>query len=575
MQSTSRAATIPTPSSASATPSPPVEAAPALAWIDATAGVAGDMLLGALVDAGASLKGVQAVLDALIPGSVRLRAERVDRCGQASTKVDVDVLVEDPPHRTWSSIRDMLTTAQQSGAVPARTCELALDAFSRLADAEAAAHGIPAEQIHFHEVGALDSIADVVGCCEAWRQLGIESGIGSVIAVGSGRIRAAHGDIPVPVPAVARLAIGWPTVSGELLPPRGHGHAHGHGHDHTHHHGHEHAHSHDDGRPRHHSHPHAHNHHDAHPQTDSHDHPHDPHDHEANPPAHTVGGPHAHPDRPVPPGVAPGIGELATPTGVALIRALCQASGPQPPIITQAMGIGAGTKDTPGRPNVVRVLIGAPAPVGPSNSAASPREAPASDATPTTTRHEGSVAAHPAGSAAADAHDTPRHAVQLDANVDDLDPRLWPGVVQALLDAGALDAWLTPIIMKHGRPALTVHALVRTEQAEALSEQIMRLTGSLGVRRHPVQRAIRTREFEEITLGGQLVRVKVSRDDSGQVIRREPEFRDVAAAASALGITEREALETARIVAARQHSAHHGPTGPTAEPSTDADGSST
>ena len=144
MQSTSRAATIPTPSSASATPSPPVEAAPALAWIDATAGVAGDMLLGALVDAGASLKGVQAVLDALIPGSVRLRAERVDRCGQASTKVDVDVLVEDPPHRTWSSIRDMLTTAQQSGAVPARTCELALDAFSRLADAEAAAHGIPA-----------------------------------------------------------------------------------------------------------------------------------------------------------------------------------------------------------------------------------------------------------------------------------------------------------------------------------------------------------------------------------------------------------------------------------------------
>lgn len=575
MQNVTRTSTGPTAASPAATPSPSASTPPRVAWIDATAGVAGDMLLGALVDAGASLDAVQAVLDALIPGSVRLRAERVDRCGQASTKVNVDVLVEDPPHRTWSSIRDMLTTAQQGGAVPARTCELALDAFSRLADAEAAAHGIPAEQIHFHEVGALDSIADVVGCCEAWRQLGIESGVGSVIAVGSGRIRAAHGDIPVPVPAVARLAIGWPTVSGELLPPRGHGHAHDHGHEHTHHHGHEHAHSHGDDHPRDHGHPHAHNHHDAHPHTDSHDHPHDHHGHEADPPAHTVGGPHAHPDRPVPAGVAAGIGELATPTGVALIRALCQASGPQPPIITQAMGIGAGTKDTPGRPNVVRVLIGAPAPVGPTNNAASPREAPASDATSTTTRHEGSVAAHPAGSTATDAHDTPRHAVQLDANVDDLDPRLWPGVIQALLDAGALDAWLTPIIMKHGRPALTVHALVRTEQAEALSEQIMRLTGSLGVRRHPVQRTIRTRTFEEIILGGQPVRVKVSRDDSGQVTRREPEFRDVAAAASTLGITEREALETARIVAARQHGADHGPTGHRPESCAEADDSST
>ena len=148
-------------------------------------------------------------------------------------------------------------------------------------------------------------------------------------------------------------------------------------------------------------------------------------------------------------------------------------------------------------------------------------------------------------------------------------------MIQGLLDAGALDAWLTPIIMKHGRPALTVHALVRTEQAEALSEQIMRLTGSLGVRRHPVQRAIRTREFEEITLGGQIVRVKVSRDDSGQVMRREPEFRDVAAAASTLGITEREALETARIVAARQHGADHGPTGHRPESCAEADDSST
>ena len=447
------------------------------AYIDATAGIAGDMLLAALVDAGADLDEIQRVLDALIPGSVRLVSSRVDRGGQRAVKVDVEVLVEDPPHRTWSSIRALLEDARGRDDVPGRTLDLALAVFGRLAEAEGATHGVPADEVHFHEVGALDSLADVIGACEAWRQLGIAEGTGSVLAVGSGRIRAAHGDIPVPVPAVARLALGWPTVAGEILPPRGHGHGHSHDHDHDH----------------------------DHADTDA----------DAALPAHARGGPHEHGGRSVPAGVAPGIGELATPTGVALLRGLAASAGPQPMMTTEALGVGAGTKDTPGRPNVVRVLVGRPH----------------GDGLPP------------------DAHATPTAALQLEANVDDLDPRLWPRVIEELLETGALDAWLVPISMKHGRPAVTVHALVREGSEDAAAALLMDRTGTLGVRRHRVERVIRTREFSEVEVRGHRIAVKIARDQDGAVVRREPEFRDVAAAARALGISERTMLDLAREAA--------------------------
>ncbi|WP_256386286.1 LarC family nickel insertion protein [Brachybacterium sp. P6-10-X1] len=530
---------------------PPGHALGRLAYVDATAGVAGDMLLGALVDAGADLDGVQRVLDALVPGSVRFVRRGVDRAGQRATKVDVEVLVEDPPHRTWASIRAMLERARASEEVPARTIDLALAVFSRLAEAEGATHGVPPDQVHFHEVGALDSLADVIGACEAWRRLGITAGVGSVIAVGSGRIRAAHGDIPVPVPAVARLAQGWPTVAGELLPPRGHDPAHHH------------AHPHGEGdRPPHEDHgpdaTHA-PHHGTDPASGDLAVP----DSDVAVPEHVAGGPHEHGGRRVPPGVAPGIGELATPTGVALMRGLVGFAGPQPMLSTEAVGIGAGTKDTPGRPNVVRVVVGRPGygeadlagshqgdstehrtehraehPVGTTSAAPS---ALAASELPT-----GPAAAAASSGTAADAHDTPTSALQLEANVDDLDPRLWPGVLEELFAHGALDAWLTPITMKHGRPAVTVHALVREESAGSTAALLMDRTGTLGVRMHRVERVIRTREFTEIEVRGQKVAVKIARDRDGAVVRREPEFRDVAAAARVLGISERAMLDLAK-----------------------------
>ena len=496
------------------------------------------MLLAALVDAGADLEAVQRVLDALVPDSVRFSQSTVDRGGQRAAKVDVEVLVPDPPHRTWASIRELLERSRGNASVPDRTIDLTLEVFGWLAAAEGATHGVPADEVHFHEVGALDSLADVIGACEAWRQLGITAGAGSAIAVGSGRIRAAHGDIPVPVPAVARLALGWPTVAGELLPPRGHSPAH------SPHHGHSHDHS--PGHQGHQGHDHeGHQARSADVQVP---------DSEADVPEHVAGGPHEHGGRKVPAGVAPGIGELATPTGVALMRGLATVSGPQPALLSEALGVGAGTKDTPGRPNVVRVLIGRPpTSTGRSNGAEvswAGREAASAPVVPGGL--DGAPSAVPAGGGPlrGDAHDTPTSALQLEANVDDLDPRLWPGVIDALLDHGALDAWLTPIVMKRGRPAVTVSALVRNESAGELAELLMERTGSLGVRMHPVERIIRTREFEQIQVRGRDIAVKVARDGNGAVVRREPEFRDVASAAVELGISEREALDLARAAAA-------------------------
>ncbi|WP_279064648.1 nickel insertion protein [Dermabacter hominis] len=145
-----------------------------------------------------------------------------------------------------------------------------------------------------------------------------------------------------------------------------------------------------------------------------------------------------------------------------------------------------------------------------------------------------------------DAHETPTRVIQLEANVDDADPRLWPGIIDSMLEAGALDCWLTPIIMKHGRPAVTVHALSREGEEIRLADLLLDLTGSLGVRYAPLERRILTRRFEKVEIEGVEVAVKVSVRSDGSVATVGPEFRDVQTLARQLGVTEREALRRAR-----------------------------
>ena len=396
-------------------------------WIDASAGVAGDMLLGALVDAGADLAEVQAAVDAVLPDTVRLTRTGVMRAGLRACKVEVQ------PHRSWADIRTLLERADLADAVRDR----AVGAFTLLAEAEARVHDVGVDDVHFHEVGSWDSVADIVGVASAVHLLDVTTASAGPVALGSGTVRTLHGVVSVPAPATLELAKGWQVTST-------------------------------------------------------------------------------------------GEGELATPTGMALVRALAGSCAAMPPMRITGSGSGAGTKDFPGRANVVRVIVG-----------------------------EQVTGGSGAGSVAAEAMWV------LEANVDDLDPRLWPGVLASLLEARAADAWLTPILMKKGRPAHTLSVLCTDADRAPLREIVLTHTTSLGVREHSVERHALGRSWRTVTVRGHAVRIKVSTDSDGTVVHATPEFEDVRAAAAAAGIPERVVLTEAVGAAQADESSRAGSTGDT------------
>jgi uncharacterized protein (DUF111 family) len=206
-----------------------------------------------------------------------------------------------------------------------------------------------------------------------------------------------------------------------------------------------------------------------------------------------------------------GAGEWTTPTGMALVRALAARCGPFPPMVVESLGIGAGSRDPAGHPNVTRVVLGDPV-SGPSDG------------------------------------DTATMSV-LETNVDDLDPRVWPTVLAALLDAGAADAWLVPILMKKGRPAHTLCVLTAEAKREALRAAMFTLTGTLGVRETPVRRTALGRDWMPIALPDGQVRVKVGLRD-GLVAAVTPEFEDAAALAAVRGVPVHQILDEALAGAA-------------------------
>jgi len=385
-----------------------------IGWLDVGAGASGDMLLGALVDAGAPLEVLQQAVDAVGVEPVRLRAEPVERGGIGALRVHVELSEVSPgTTRTWADVRALLEVAPLAGPVRAG----ALDVFARLARAEGAVHRVPADEVHFHEVGALDAVADVVGVVAGVHALGLDALSASPVALGSGRTRGAHGPLPVPAPAVLALLAGAPVLAGPV--------------------------------------------------------------------------PH----------------ESTTPTGAALLAALVTSWGGLPPMVLRRTGVGAGGRDPAEAANVVRLVLGVPA-----------------------------------------GADTP--AVVLETNVDDLDPRVWPGVLTRLLQAGASDAWLTPILMKKGRPAHTLSVLAPTGRLDAVREVVLTETSAIGLRTTSVAKTALDRTEDVVDVLGHPVRVKRALLH-GRVVNSSPEWEDVSAAAAALGLPAKQVLAQAVAAALR------------------------
>jgi uncharacterized protein (TIGR00299 family) protein len=377
------------------------------------------MLLGALVAAGVPVDVLADAVSAVAPERVELAVERVSRNGFAATRCHVEV-ADSSTHRSWRDVSGLLAAA----ALPEPVRTRAHRTFERLAVAEAAVHGTEPADVHFHEVGALDAIADVVGVCAGLEHLRLESLVVSPVAVGSGRVVAAHGEMPVPPPAVAELLRGVPSLAG------------------------------------------------------------------------------------------PGRAELCTPTGAALLTANATGYGPQPAMSVSSIGVGAGGRDPDTHANVLRLFLGEPA---------------SSEGAP----------------------------LVLEANIDDLDPRLWPNVIAALLTAGASDAWLTPILMKKGRPAHTLSALVAADRAAAVRSEFFVQTSTIGLREVTIAKTALERSMRTVEVGGQVVRVKLALHD-GRVVNVQPEYEDVAAAATRTGRAVKEVLADA-VAAGRQFVADSPP----------------
>ena len=407
-----------------------------LAWFHCFSGIAGDMAFASLVDAGADLEEVLTLLRRMPVGGWDVEAQAVLRCGIAATHLDVRTGEDGGVIRTHAHIVGLIEEAR----LPDRARERSLATFSALAEVEGRLHGKPANQVHFHEVGGLDSIVDVVGTCCALEVLGIDEVHASAIATGTGMVRSAHGLIPNPPPAVVALLaeVGAPTYGRDA----------------------------------------------------------------------------AH--------------ELTTPTGAALLAANSVSFGPMPPMAITATGFGAGSREVDGLPNVTQVVLGAPATPGGSSG-------------------------HPG---------RPGQPVMLlEANIDDATGETLAHTIAALLDAGAHDAWITPILMKKGRPAYTVSALADLALADQVADVLVRETGTLGVRGSRLERWPSPRAVGSVEVAGLPIRIKIS------VGRIKVEHDDAARVARRSGLPLREVVSLAEEAARRRRPEHPDhPSGPHLHP---------
>jgi uncharacterized protein (TIGR00299 family) protein len=365
-----------------------------LCYFDAFSGISGDMTVGALLDAGAPSDALFDALRSLGTGA-EFSVEKTKRAGITASKFHVETAAADHKHRHLSHIFEIISRAP----ISERAKLAASTIFTRLGEAEAAVHGVPIEKVHFHEVGAVDSICDIVGACVALDLLGVEDIYVSAINAGSGTVKTEHGILPVPAPATAALLAGKPIYAR---------------------------------------------------------------------------GPEM---------------ELTTPTGAAIASTLASGFGPLPPMRITSIGYGAGDRDFKDHANVLRVMIG--------------EKSQAREATTVSV---------------------------IEANIDDSSPQVLGYAIEKLMDAGALDASLSPLQMKKNRPGSLLRVIAHPHDQERLAQLIFAETSTLGLRIHTAERRVEERRMVEVETPYGPVRIKVSAHGSFA-----PEYDDCRAIAMRTG----------------------------------------
>jgi len=382
-------------------------------YLEPVGGIAGDMFLAAGVDLGVSPEAIAQALSGLKVPGWKLAVSRAVRHAISGTHLDVVVDEREVhPHRAYKDIRRLI---EDAGTLSPKAKARALEVFLAIGEAEAKVHGVSLEEIHFHEVGAVDSIVDICGAAAVLELLGDPEVYAAPPPLGSGTIRVAHGNMPIPVPATLELLKDVP-VRFE------------------------------------------------------------------------------------------GVGELTTPTGAALLKVLTRIGQP-PDFIVERVGYGVGTKDFKDRPNVLRASLGR-------------------------------------------AEDKAEGLWVLEANLDDSTPQLLGYLVERLLAVGALDAWVTPAVMKKGRPGHLLSVMVEGGKREVVMDVVLRESTTLGVRFHRVERQALERDWVEVeTPWG---RVRVKRGLRGEeVLNAHPEFEDCRRVAEAAGVPVKQVMAAAMAALSR------------------------
>ncbi|RPH34772.1 nickel pincer cofactor biosynthesis protein LarC [bacterium] len=361
-----------------------------IAYLDTIAGIAGDMTMAAFVGAGVPLDALSAELRKLGLEGFELAARHVQR--NSIDAVHIDVVISHQPHyhRHLKDIRAII----DNSTLPASVKEKAQAIFSVIAEAEAKVHNTPIEKVHFHEVGALDSIVDIVGTAICLELAGIERLYSSPVKLGSGGlITTQHGVMPAPAPATLEILKDYPALLTTI--------------------------------------------------------------------------PH----------------ELTTPTGAAIIKALSYGVLGDELLNVRSVGYGAGTKEFAEIPNFLRVVI--------------------ADLQPTLEQEDVTV---------------------VETNIDDMNPQLYPYLIEQLLAAGAHDAYLVPIIMKKGRPGILLSVMVNTSKLDAAIQCIYRETSTIGLRLQRIGRRKLPRRHLEMHTSFGTVKAKAVIRDGQEII--SPEFEE-------------------------------------------------